>query len=81
MCAPAGAPEEDLMDEAELRENFQHFDNDDNGKIDLAEFGRLLDAIGAEMSDADKRIGFDAIDTNGNKAIEFEEFAAWWNER
>jgi calmodulin len=69
------------VEPGELRENFDHFDKDHNGKIDLAEFGELLDALGADMNDGDKRLGFEAIDTSGNRQIEFDEFVAWWNER
>ncbi len=30
---------------AELQENFDHFDQDENGKIDFAEFIRLMDDL------------------------------------
>jgi Ca2+-binding EF-hand superfamily protein len=69
------------MDRDELMENFEHFDRDHNGKIDLAEFSELLDALGSDMNDGDKRIGFDAIDTDGSKAIDFDEFATWWADK
>ncbi|MDB6092273.1 MAG: hypothetical protein JWN85_5057, partial [Gammaproteobacteria bacterium] len=29
----------------------------------------------------DLQIGFDEIDTNRDGSIDFDEFAAWWNER
>lgn len=69
------------MEPSELRETFDHFDGDKNGKIDLAEFSDLLEAIGAGMSGTDAKIGFDAIDTDGNHTIDFGEFVAWWNDR
>jgi Ca2+-binding EF-hand superfamily protein len=68
------------MGNNELISNFKHFDRDGNGQIDFGEFSELLDALGAGMSDEQKRIGFEAIDTNGNKKIEYDEFAAWWSE-
>lgn len=68
-------------EESELRENFDYFDEDDNGMIDRAEFGRLLSALGAEMSDEDLDVGFDIIDTNDNGTIEYNEFASWWGNR
>jgi Ca2+-binding EF-hand superfamily protein len=68
-------------DESELRETFDHFDRDDNGKIDREEFGELLDALDADMTEEDKDVGFDIIDTNHNQQIEFGEFLAWWGEQ
>jgi Ca2+-binding EF-hand superfamily protein len=69
------------MDIVELRENFDHFDTNSDGHLSLIEFSRLLDALGAHMSDEEKRLGFGAIDTDGNGGIEFKEFVNWWNER
>ena len=65
----------------ELRESFDHFDTDGNGRIDRAEFGQFLEAIGAEMSSEEADIGFDIIDSDNNRAIDFEEFCRWWSER
>ena len=65
----------------ELRESFDFFDTDNNGVIDRAEFGQLLDAIGAGMSTVEADIGFNEIDTNSNGVIEFDEFRAWWRDQ
>jgi Ca2+-binding EF-hand superfamily protein len=67
--------------EEELRENFDHFDRDNNNHIDRKEFGELLDALGADMSADDKNVGFDIIDTNRNGKIEYREFRNWWGEQ
>ncbi len=70
------------MDEkplAELRENFQHFDRDRNGRIDFAEFVRLMDALQAELSEEEARIGFETIDRDGSGRIDFDEFHSWWS--
>ncbi len=69
------------MDPDELKENFEHFDGDDNGKIDREEFRELMEALGADMTEDELEIGFDAIDTNRNGEIDFDEFSSWWNER
>lgn len=69
------------IDEEELRETFDYFDRDNNNRIDAAEFGELLDALGADMSAEEKAIGFGAIDTNHNGCIEYDEFRRWWGER
>jgi Ca2+-binding EF-hand superfamily protein len=66
------------IDEEELREMFDHFDRDNNNKIDRQEFGELLDALGAGMSDDEVGVGFDVIDSNHNSAIEYSEFREWW---
>jgi calmodulin len=66
---------------AELREEFDHFDADSNGIIDFAEFGRLLEALSAEMSQEEVRVGFEAIDLDHNGRIDFDEFRAWWEDR
>lgn len=68
-------------DVGELKETFDHFDRDKNGRIDFGEFRELMDALDAGMRDAEARIGFDAIDVDGNGFVEFDEFRRWWSER
>ncbi len=70
-----------MNDHSELRQNFDHFDGDNNGSIDKAEFTNLLDALGADMSAEEVAIGFEIIDTNGNGRIEYGEFFNWWSNR
>jgi calmodulin len=62
-----------------LRERFDAFDCDNNGKIDESEFERLLDALGFGYSPAQARAAFSAIDRDGNGQIDFSEFLAWWS--
>ena len=69
------------MDSDDLIESFNHFDRDGDGRIDLAEFGELCQALGGAIDDEHKRIGFKAIDSNRNGAIDFDEFVAWWRDR
>lgn len=66
---------------AELREIFNHFDKNQNGKIESSEFSALLEALGADMSEFEVTTGLRALDDDGNGTIEFEEFAAWWADR
>lgn len=66
---------------AELRESFNYNDPNADGKIDFDEFRRMLDDLEAGVSAEEARIGFDEIDTDGDRAIGFEEFIAWWGER
>ena len=69
------------MSTEDLRESFDHFDVDGDGRIDLAEFGKLCVALGGEIDDEHRNIGFNAVDTNRNGSIDFEEFAAWWGDQ
>ena len=63
---------------AELRQSFRYNDANHDGRIDFAEFRSLLEALEADMSEQDARIGFEAIDFDGDGAIEVDEFLAWW---
>jgi len=65
----------------ELRENFDHFDKDSDGKITKQEFRALLEALGALTEDDSWKIGFRSVDLDGNGAIDFEEFALWYNQQ
>lgn len=69
------------MDADELREIFEFFDTDENGVIDKSEFMKLMNALGAGLSEAECETGFSVIDGDANGSIEFEEFAAWWLDR
>ncbi len=67
------------MSDDSLRSEFQRFDSDGNGFIDEAELGALVQSLGANLSHTEVAVAFLAIDVNGNRRIEFGEFAAWWN--
>ncbi|HXV40434.1 MAG TPA: EF-hand domain-containing protein [Steroidobacteraceae bacterium] len=72
----AGAPVSER--EAELREDFAYVDEDGDGLLQVGEFIRFMDELGAEMSDEDCRIGFEEIDSDRDGVIEFREFLDWW---
>lgn len=63
---------------AELREDFEYFDDDGDGLLQFSEFVSFLDGLGAEMLDEECRIGFAEIDTDHDGMIEFDEFLSWW---
>jgi calmodulin len=69
------------MENQALRARFEAVDEDRNGKIDQREFIELLAALGVGFSREQSLTAFSAIDVNGNGAIEFGEFAAWWTDR
>jgi Ca2+-binding EF-hand superfamily protein len=56
-------------------------DTDADGKIDEAELGRLLDALGVGFTTAQVHATFTSIDTDQSGRIELEEFRAWWTSR
>ena len=64
-----------------LRDRFEGVDSDGNGVIDEAEFGTLLQALGAGYSDSQIHAAFTDIDRDSNGKIELEEFRAWWTSR
>ncbi len=68
----------DGISEEELRENFDHFDADGDGKLELSEFIHLMEALDALDSEASAKIGFREIDSDHSGRVEFEEFAAWF---
>jgi calmodulin len=65
----------------ELRETFDHFDVNNDGKIDLTEFTQIMAALDAIESAEELLIGFGAIDTDGSGLVEFDEFANWFGGR
>ena len=62
----------------ELREDLEFNDGDNDGRIQFAEFAELMALLEADMDQHDCRLGFREIDTDGDGAIEFDEFVAWW---
>lgn len=70
-----------MKDLDELREIFDYFDADNTGRIDRLEFGRLMDALGADAPTEELDMGFDLIDADDNGAIDFQEFSTWWLNR
>lgn len=68
-----------MADKEELLEIFEHFDGNDDGRIDRAEFKRLMDALCSDMPEEELDVGFDVIDANDAGAIDFEEFMIWWS--
>jgi Ca2+-binding EF-hand superfamily protein len=65
----------------DLRDSFEYNDRDGDGRIDLGEFASMLDELGAEVDANEARVGFTAIDSDRDGAIEFDEFVDWWNDR
>jgi calmodulin len=65
----------------EVQNDFDHFDTDNNGRIDLPESTRLMQALDAAASGEALSIGFQAIATNGSGQVESNEFSDWFASR
>ncbi|MCO7226010.1 EF-hand domain-containing protein [Pleionea sp. CnH1-48] len=63
----------------EVKDNFNFFDRDGNGEIDLKEFTELLKVLSPQSNEEQAEKGFSLIDSNGDGHIDFEEFIGWWN--
>lgn len=61
----------------ELQEDFRESDTDGDGYIDFAEFGVLMENIGAGMSGTELRTGFGEIDADHDGRISLAEFLEW----
>ncbi len=66
------------MDEEQVKADFERFDRDANGKIDLAEFTELMQSLDAGMNAAQTTRAFQIIDLDENGLIDFAEFHDWW---
>jgi calmodulin len=73
---------EDLSPEkiAEILKEFDYFDNDNNGQIDLREFIEMLTILSPKTKANHVQEGFNMIDDNGDGFIDFEEFLEWWQD-
>lgn len=66
---------------AEAREVFNHYDRDGSGTIERGEFARLLEALGAGLSEEEMAAGLSEVDRNHSGRISWDEFSAWWSSR
>ena len=65
---------------AEIKINFDFFDRDGNGRIELTEFIELLTALAPKTKASHVEEGFKLIDTNNDGYIDFIEFVDWWQD-
>jgi calmodulin len=66
---------------ARLREDFEHFDSNRDGRLEYGEFARLLAVLRAGVSEQEQRLGFHEIDEDRDGTIDFDEFLEWWDAR
>jgi len=65
---------------AEIRSDFDFFDRDKDGQIDIQEFIELLTVLSPKTKAGHVQEGFSLIDKNHDGAIDFPEFLDWWKE-
>lgn len=65
---------------AAIQKDFDFFDRDGNGKIDITEFIELLTALTPKTKASHVEEGFQLIDTNHDGFIDLAEFLAWWQQ-
>jgi len=70
-----------MISNDELMQIFEHYDADQNGRIDREEFKGLLGALGVVAPRVELDACFDSIDADGSGWIEFNEFGHWWMSR
>ncbi|MEM0910724.1 MAG: EF-hand domain-containing protein [Pseudomonadota bacterium] len=63
-----------------IRKDFDFFDLDKDGEINLKEFVELLTILSPKTKASHVEEGFNLIDSNGDGSIDFNEFLAWWQE-
>jgi len=64
----------------DIRSEFNFFDRDGNGLIELPEFIELLTVLSPKTKVSSVEEGFNLIDDNHDGSIDFEEFVHWWQE-
>jgi hypothetical protein len=80
--APEHAAVDDLTSSGnELLDIFQKYDRNRTGSIEQAEFARLLEALGQNITDEELAIAFDIIDTDRTGKISWKQFKNWWTSR
>ncbi|AKF80645.1 calcium-binding protein [Myxococcus fulvus 124B02] len=80
------APEHAAVDELtssgnELLDIFQRYDRNRTGAIERAEFARLLEALGQDVTDEELEIALDIVDADRTGKISWMAFKAWWRSR
>lgn len=63
---------------AELKENFEFFDDDANKKLDFDEFKQVMNVFGGDISEEEMKMGFRLTDKDNSGYIDFDEFLSWW---
>jgi len=63
---------------AEVKEIFDHYDRDGDGRIAARELARICEALGMEMEEHDLKVALLDVDRDADGKVAWEEFKAWW---
>ena len=63
-----------------IRKQFDSFDKDNNGMIDLQEFLDMIAVLYPHSNSSYIEGGFTLMDENCDGLIDFQEFLGWWQE-
>merc|ERR1711862_530881 len=61
-----------------LKQEFDAYDDDHSGYIDVKELKELLEKLGEELSEGELDQAFRELDRDGSGEIEFFEFVEWF---
>merc|ERR1719439_491346 len=61
-----------------LKQEFDTYDEDRSGYIDVKELKELLEKLGEELSEGELDQAFRELDSDGSGEIEFFEFVEWF---
>jgi len=61
-----------------LEDTFKKFDKNSDGTVDRGEFSDVFSQLGTQLEKNEIDKLFDDLDTDGDGAIEFEEFSKWY---
>ncbi|MET1219395.1 MAG: EF-hand domain-containing protein [Glaciecola sp.] len=64
----------------QIKQEFDFFDRDGNGQLELTEFIELLTVLSPKTKVCAVEEGFNLIDDNHDGFIDFDEFVTWWQE-
>jgi hypothetical protein len=64
--------------DAELKEIFDHYDRNKDGRISAQELARICEALGMEMEEHDLKVALLDVDRDSDGQIAWEEFRTWW---
>jgi calmodulin len=74
-------PRRDGENVARLREDYDYFDSNRDGRLEYGEFARFLAVLRSGVSEQEQRLGFHEIDVDRDGTIDFDEFLEWWDAR
>lgn len=63
---------------AEVKEIFDHYDRDHDGRIAARDLDRICGALGMEMEEHELKVALLDVDRDADGKVAWEEFKTWW---